>query len=121
MPDAASSTSVFAHMTFAAGVLSARLTGPSIGQREVPIITDLIVGELDQHSRDLKLLVLDMSQITFLNSMGLGMCVDFRNRVSKLGGKTAIVGLNEELTKLFKMVRFDKLFTIVKNASELAK
>jgi anti-anti-sigma factor len=114
------SQSVFAHTAFKDGVLMVKFVGPSIGQREVPIITEMVAGALSQHTV-IRWLALDLSDITFINSMGLGMCIDFRNRVNKTGGKAALVGMNQQLTDLFKMVKVDRLFSIPKNASEAAK
>jgi anti-anti-sigma regulatory factor len=53
--------------------------------------------------------------------MGLGMCIDFRNRVARRKGNAALFGMNQQLTDLFKMVKVDRLFTIAKDAAELAK
>ncbi|HWB20433.1 MAG TPA: STAS domain-containing protein [Phycisphaerales bacterium] len=101
------------------GQMIVKLVGPAIGQREVPIIGERVVGELERFS-GLKMLVLDMSSVTFMNSMGLGMCIDFRNRAAKSGAKAAIVGANAELTGLFKMVKLEKLYTFAKTVGELS-
>lgn len=112
---------MFARISEDRGILTVRLVGPSIGQREVPIITDLVGPAIDQCGTSLRFMVLDMSQITFINSMGLGMCIDFRNRTNKAGGKSVLLGMNQQLVDLFKMVKVDRLYTIVKDAGELAK
>ena len=103
------------------GALLVKLIGPQIGQREVPIITDLVRAGLDKQADSLKFLVLDFGSVTFMNSMGLGMCIDFRNRANKAGGKAIILGANKELGDLFKMVKLDKLYTFVKDTTELGK
>jgi anti-anti-sigma factor len=118
--------SLFAELDSRGGVITVRLIGPSIGQREVPIITDIVGPAIDKAPLGFRWLVLDLSQITFMNSMALGMCIDFRNRAAKAGaagggGKAALVGLNQQLLDLFRMVKFDRLFTIVKDRDELAK
>ena len=112
---------LFAEVESKAGVITARLISPSIGQREVPIITDIVGPAIDKAPLGFRWLVLDMSNVTFMNSMALGMCIDFRNRTSKASGKAALFGLNQQLLELFKMVKFDKLFTIAKDRDELAK
>ena len=121
MPDPAAPSSLFAEVETVAGILTAKLIGPALGQREVPIITDLVGGKIDGMGKGLRWVVLDLSQVQFMNSMALGMCVDFHKRAAAAGAKTAIVGLNDELQSLFRMVRFDRLFTIARNARELAK
>lgn len=121
------SQSLFADITAHPGVLKVRLIGPTIGAREVPIITDLVVAAIQKQSSAgspgsaLKWLVLDMSSVTFINSMGLGMCIDFRNRTSKAGGKAILFGMNPQLTDLFKMVKVDRLFQIVGDTGGLGR
>jgi anti-anti-sigma factor len=97
------------------------MIGPSIGQREVPIITDMVVPAIEQQGKSLKFLVLDLSQITFVNSMGLGMFIDFRNRANKAGAKSILLGMNQQLTDLFKMVKIEKLYGIAPDASSLQR
>jgi anti-anti-sigma factor len=115
------SQSVFAHTTFTNGVLAVKLAGPSVGQREVPIITDQVTAAIAPYAAAVRWLVLDMSDVTFINSMGLGMCIDFRNRVTKSGAKAALVGMNQQLLDLFKMVKVDRLFTILKDGKDMAR
>jgi anti-anti-sigma factor len=113
--------SLFAQLDSKGGVLTAKLIGPSIGQREVPIITEMVGPAIDKAPLGFRWLVLDLSQITFMNSMALGMCIDFRNRANKAGGKTILYAMNDQMTALFKMVKVDRLYTLVKDAAQLAK
>ena len=72
-------------------------------------------------SEHLKGLVIDLSDVTFMSSMGLGACVALRNHAVGAGAKVAIHGLNEDLAALFKMMRFHKMFDMQKNAQTLEK
>jgi len=136
MTAADQTTSLFASIAHTAGRLLVRLTGPAIGQREVPIITEIVAPAIEKAATGtpvmstagggsialgggLQWVVLDMSQVTFLNSMALGMCIDFRNRAAKHKSKAAIVGANAELTGLFKIVKLEKLFTFARTVEEL--
>jgi anti-anti-sigma factor len=121
MSDASGQSSLFAEVETIAGILTAKLIGPTLGQREVPIITEIVGGKIDSAGGSLRWVVLDLSEIGFMNSMALGMCVDFHKRAAAAGAKTAIVGMNDDITSLFKMVRFDRLFTIARSPRELAK
>lgn len=116
MPEVAatrtSPSSLFANIATKPGIVEVKLVGPSIGQREVPIITELVDAALTEKGAGLESLVLDLSQVTFMNSMALGMCVVFRNRADQVKAKVIITGMNADLRSLFKMVKFDKLFTI---------
>ena len=103
------------------GALFVRLVGPSIGQRETPIIQQMVAPAITEFGPTLKHLVLDLGAITFMNSTGLGMLVEFRTRATKAGAKVILLGVNTDLLNLLKMVKFDRLFMIAKDAEELSK
>lgn len=46
--------------------------------------------------------LLDMSQIVYVNSIGIGYLVGFRRRVSKLGSSLIIFGLKSRVARTFK-------------------
>jgi anti-anti-sigma factor len=77
--------------------LTVRPAGPQIGQRESPIITDEVMPFFRQAGKTLKVLVLDLSDVTFMSSMGLGMCIAFRNQASAVGAKSVLFGVSAEL------------------------
>lgn len=115
------STSLFAKCLLRDGVLMAKLISPSIGQRESPIITQLIATEIEAAgaANAPRALVLDFSQVTFLNSMGLGMCIDLRNRMAAIKGRVVMYGVNQQLLETLKLTKMDRLFTIVDDMKKL--
>ena len=122
MPDV-SPQSLFADITpnRGNGTLYARLIGPSIGQRETPILKDMLTQAVDGFGAGLKNVVLDITAITFMNSGGLGMLVECRSRAATHKAKVVLFGSNAQLKELLKMVKFDKLFPMAGNADELSK
>jgi anti-anti-sigma factor len=112
--------SLFVKCRGSGDVLVARFAGPAIGQREAPIIISELSAELDRRS-SLSALVLDFSNVTFLNSMGLGMCIELRNRVQRDKARVVLYGLNGPLLDTLKLTKMDRLFTIVDGADALAK
>lgn len=99
--------------------LYARVVCPSIGQREAPIITDEIIEALEK-SKDLKgNFVLDLSAVNQITSMGLGMCIDVRNRVANAKLKPHLFGVNRTVLDLLRLMKVDKLFTIVHGKDDL--
>lgn len=90
----------------------ARLTCPAVGQREAPIIEeDLKAAAATANNR----LILDMSAVTVLGSMGLGMLVTITKRCRDNGGRLAIVGLSQALTDLIRLTKLDKFLVIAKD------
>jgi anti-anti-sigma factor len=99
--------------------LTVRPAGPQIGQRESPIITDEVMPFFRQAGKTLKVLVLDLSDVTFMSSMGLGMCIAFRNQASAVGAKSVLFGVSAELLKLLAMMKIEKLYSIARNEDDL--
>ncbi len=97
-----------------------RLDAVAIGPREAAIVT----GEVSQAiltATKGKCLVIDLSRTVSLSSMGLGLCVDIRNRAVDAGLRPIIAGMNIQLADLFRMMRVDRLFTITSSAIELER
>ncbi|MDY7109283.1 MAG: STAS domain-containing protein [Planctomycetota bacterium] len=115
------SESSFVRIAYAGGVLVARLVGPSIGTREATIISRELRGALDTAGDGLRTLVLDMRGVQMMASMGLGMCIDARNRASRSGARTIVYGLCPELGQLFRMMKVDRLYRIARNEAELSR
>ena len=115
-----SGTSLFVNFEEDVNVLIARLVGPNIGQREAEIITEAMAKTL-AHAVDATVMHVDMTEVTFMNSMGIGMLVDLRGKTSSRKMKLVLGGVKPELEQLLKMVRLDKLFKICTTDAELAK
>jgi len=103
------------------GVLLIKPIGPSVGQREAPIIQDEAKPFLEELGSDLKHVVLDLSMVTFMSSMGLGMCISFRNNASAVKADAILFGLNKELHTLMSMMKIEKLYKIAKDQKHLDK
>ncbi|MCE9620670.1 MAG: STAS domain-containing protein [Planctomycetes bacterium] len=100
-------------------ILMIRPAGPNIGQRESPIITDEFNPYFKQFGKNIKFLVLDLSTVSFMASMGLGMCIACRNQAAAVGATPLLFGVNKELHTLMSMMKIEKLFRIIKTQAEL--
>ena len=97
-----------------------RLHSSTIGAREALAIVEEVTRALVGATKG-KRLVIDLSRTNALSSMGLGMCVDIRNRAVDHGLKPVLTGMNVQLSELFHMMRVDRLFTITASADELER
>jgi anti-anti-sigma factor len=104
--------SLFVDVAYDNGTVTAYLVGPRIGEREATVVANAINAKVRDWGSKAKHLVLDFSEIQFISSLGLGMCIDVRNTVDGFGGNTSIRGLNSHLRELFEMMRLDRLFAI---------
>lgn len=58
-------------------------------------------------------IIVDLAETTFLDSSALGVLVAALKRLRSCHGALAIVNLNENLTRIFKMTGLDQIFTIL--------
>ena len=120
LPDPArAGQSTFLETSFSGGVLTVRMAGPNLGQRETPIVAGELHRTLEQYRSRLHLVVLDMSDVKTMASLGLGLCIDARNTTNEFGARTVLYGLNEQLQELFTMMKVDRLFTMASTKAEL--
>lgn len=102
-------------------ILTVRPAGPQIGQRESPLITAEVTPFLKSAGKDLKTFLLDVSDVTFMSSLGLGMCIAFRNQAAAAGAISILYGASPEMLGLLTMMRIEKLYTIAKSEEELRR
>lgn len=102
-------------------MLRVRLVGPSVGQRESPLISEEINEFLAAAGDRLKFLVLDLSGVTFMSSMGLGVCIAARNEAARRKAQSLLTGLRPELQKVFKMMKIDQMYRICPAEADLRK
>jgi anti-anti-sigma regulatory factor len=98
----------------------ARIVCPSIGQREAPIIA----GEISDAIANAAMprggaLVLDLSNVVMVTSIGLGTCVDIRRQAEGARLKPYLFGTNRQLLDILRMMKIDRQYTIVHGKDEL--
>jgi len=102
-------------------VLLLRLAGPNIGQHESPIITNEVTPYFKKHGKAIRHMVMDMTTVNFMSSMGLGMCIACRNQANALGAASILFGMNKDLQALMAMMKIEKMYKIARNNDELQK
>lgn len=92
-----------------------------------------IVGELDHHTAEYikqkmdyeiiksttKNVIFDFSNVTFMDSSGIGVILGRYKNVVKLNGKAAVASVNSQIKRLFDMSGIQKImpvFDSVENA-----
>jgi anti-anti-sigma factor len=101
------------------GLLYVKFLGPQIGQRESPLISQEVEPYIRDAGKSLKHFVVDLQSVTFMSSMGLGICIALRHKAHAAGGKPILYGTPKELLQLFAMMKIDKLYTFAKDQREL--
>ncbi len=115
-----SSEERFAEIVVERGVLTARLTGPSVGEREGEVVAGMIQARLEGPDA-ISSIVLDFTDISFINSAGLGSCVTVHNDAKPRGAAVVLYGMHASIRDIFTMTRLDKLFQIAEDEKRLEK
>ncbi len=100
-------------------VLTARITVPDVEEPESVVFHNTVQAAIDEAGPDLEVLVLDLGEVTFINSSGLAACIKLRNGASKHGARTIVYRATKEVTDLFRLVQVDRLYAFADDAQEL--
>jgi len=63
-------------------------------------------------------LIIDLSNVAYMDSSGVGSLVDIYRKVRSRGGKMALVGLTEAVRSLFEITKLDSFFSIYSTQQE---
>lgn len=108
-------------LTWDGRVLEVRISGPTLGQREVPEVNSAVTEAFDAVGTNLRHLVFDVSGVQGMSSMGLGFCIAFRNEAARRGADCLVVGIGGDLLDLFRLTKIDSLFRICRTDADLRK
>ncbi len=62
--------------------------------------------------------ILDLTDLSFIDSSALGILVQFRHDVQKYGGRIRLVGAQRHITDVFRKTRLVELFPMFDSADE---
>jgi anti-sigma B factor antagonist len=66
-------------------------------------------------------LMLDMSDVPYIDSSGVGTFVEVFRRVNAYKGKMIFFGLNDRVRSVFEITKLDKFFTICDSEAQAAE
>jgi len=70
---------------------------------------------------DVKNLVFDFFELTYLNSKSIGYIADWQQKISQKGGKLVIVGAKENIYDILDVVGLTNIITIVDTEEDAKK
>jgi stage II sporulation protein AA (anti-sigma F factor antagonist) len=94
-----------------------------------------ISGEIDHHSADyirqkidgetikstIKNLIFDFTQLSFMDSSGIGIIMGRYKNISRLNGKTAVVTSSSQIDRMLRMCGVQKFMNIYSNLDDAVK
>lgn len=90
--------------------VSGRLDASTTGDFET-----LMLGLLED---DVKKIIVDFSELVYINSSGLRVLVMTFQRLSKKGGKLAVCGLQDYIHEVFTISGYDMLLSVYPTVDE---
>jgi anti-sigma B factor antagonist len=76
-------------------------------------VAESLKEQLHRHiDRTSRLVVLDLAEVGFVDSAGLGVIVSALKKARSEGGDVAVTGLRDTVRSLFKLTRMDKVFRL---------
>jgi anti-sigma B factor antagonist len=90
------------------GAVVAKVMSDSLETENVAAFRSAIATVLDRSNR----IVLDLSEVSFMDSTGLGSLLSCLRTVKGNGGTMKIASLSPEVQQLFEMVLMDRVFDI---------
>ena len=64
-------------------------------------------------------IALDLSTTTYLDSSGITILVNFRNRSIRRGATMVLAGLNTDIEEIISILGIDKILKVIKNINDL--
>jgi anti-sigma B factor antagonist len=74
-----------------------------------PRITSTLNAAVKGKPRDL---IIDMSNVSYIDSSGLAALIEAMQKVEKYGGKFALAALQQNVKPIFEIARLDQVFRI---------
>ena len=70
-------------------------------------------------SKNVKSLVIDMKEVSYMDSSGIGALVASQKKIKINNGKFALLNLNEDVLNVLRLATLDKFFKIYNSEDEL--
>jgi anti-sigma B factor antagonist len=96
-------------------VVIIQLQGEMVGGPDASLLSEKLH---DLVAQDKKKIAVNMSDVRWLNSSGLGMLIGGLNTKRNAGGDLKLIGLTEKPRHLLRITQLDKVFDICKSEDE---
>ncbi len=101
--------------------IAAKIIGPVIVANRAQVILDDVGRAIDDAGSGLRFLVLDFDEVTFINSTGIGTCLELGTRAKAKAARPILYRLTSDVNEIFTRCKVDLIYTIVQSQAELAK
>jgi len=96
-------------------ILELIFNGDLIGENNGPAIIELVN---DIISRDIKLCLVDISDVRYVNSSGIGVLITVLTKFRNKGGEVILINPSEQVKKLLIITKLNAIFNVVDSREE---
>lgn len=100
------------------GLLTIAFEGDLIGEENGPEIIEVVNDNL---SKGVLSCAINLSQVRYINSSGLGVLITILTKFGNKGGEVVLVKPSEHVNKLLVMTKLSAIFNIVETMEEASK
>ncbi len=97
------------------GIFLLKLLGDLIGENRGPELMELAN---EQVNNDVKLCAIDISEVRFINSSGIGVLITILTKFRNVEGEVVLINPSEQVKKLLIITKLNAIFTIVNDREE---
>ena len=98
-----------------------QLLTPTLGSREGTVVARSVGDKLREAGNLVRVVVLDFSEVDFVDSGGLGAVVTIRNEARNVNDAAVVIfGLRRDLLEILMLTKLDRVFKIANSADELS-
>lgn len=91
-----------------------RVTG-EVDLRTSPHLRNRLLQLIEKHP---KRLVIDLANVSYMDSSGVGTMVEIKRRLERSGGQVILAGLQPRVRSVFEITQLDKFFDIVEDVDK---
>ena len=95
-----------------------RITGDLIGEDNG---TQLISAVNDAMSHQASVCIIDISDLRYINSSGIGVLITILTKFRNKGGQVYLMNPSESVSKLLVITKLNAIFQIIKSEDEVPK
>ncbi|MBK8290664.1 MAG: STAS domain-containing protein [Flammeovirgaceae bacterium] len=95
-----------------------RITGDLIGEDNG---TQLISAVNDAMSHQASVCIIDISDLRYINSSGIGVLITILTKFRNKGGEVYLMNPSESVSKLLVITKLNAIFQIIKSEDEVPK
>ena len=92
-------------------ILNGDLIGENVGTEILGLVNDVI-------QNDTKALILEVSDVRYMNSSGIGVLITVHTKLKNVDGEVILVNPNEQILKVLDITKLRDVFTIVDSIEE---